>query len=63
MALGLLRVLCTPEQAGKIMVSIVMGCRIRVVAEQEPACLLADRNLEVGLPPGRGRRPVITAAA
>jgi hypothetical protein len=93
MALGLLYVLCTSEQAGEITVSIVMACRIRVVAEQEPACLVADRNLEasvcrvaiaadgpavssvvllacsalpvekVGLPPGRGRRPVITAAA
>lgn len=46
MALGLLCVLCASEQAGEITVSIVMACRIRVFAEQEPACLLADRNLE-----------------
>src|SRR6476660_8169361 len=52
MALGLLCVLCTSEQAGEITVSIVMACRIRVVAEQEPACLPADRNLEASV----GRR-------
>ena len=49
MALGLLRVLCTSEQAGEITVSMVMACRFRVVAEQEPACLVADRNLEASV--------------
>ena len=38
MALGLLCVLCTSEQA-EVTVSIVMACRFRVVAEQEPALL------------------------
>jgi hypothetical protein len=49
MALGLLRGLCTSEQAGEITVSMVMTCRFRVVAEQEPACLVADRNLEASV--------------
>jgi hypothetical protein len=57
MALGLLCVLCTSEQAGEITVSIVMACRIRVVAEQEPACLLADRNLEASVCRSRARPP------
>jgi hypothetical protein len=64
MALGLLCVLCTSEQAGEITVSIVMACRIRVVAEQEPACLLADRNLEAlvcrSLRPPMARRSVVS---
>src|SRR5580704_15884524 len=56
MALGLLCVPCTSEQAGEITVSIVMACRIRVVAEQEPGLLAG------GPEPGGIGVPVATAA-
>jgi len=46
MALGPLDVLCASERAGEITVSIVMACRFRVVAEQEPACFASDRTLK-----------------